>query len=107
MNQHLKNADNFYKSHGQNLKDILGMYLCDGFVLCLDNLFAIGFYSKSSEPMVPSKCLDCDTIFITYFSGTPRSLAHIFIQNYKYFAFQRLIKNSPKIRLIQITKFNR
>jgi hypothetical protein len=107
MNQHLKNAENFYKFHGQDFKDILGRYLCDGFVLCLDDVFAIGFYSKYSDPTVPSKEKDCDTVFVTYFSGKPMSLAQIFIRNYKYFSFQRLTKNSTAIKLIEIKKFNR
>lgn len=105
MNQHLKNADNFYKSNGKDFKEILGRYLCDGFVLCLDDVFAIGFYSKSSEPTVPCDSKNADTIFVTYCSGKISIIAKTLIGSIKYGAFQRDIRGSSKIRLIPLIKF--
>jgi len=99
VNQHLAKAIAIYEQHGIDFQQFLAWHLCHGVVVCDMDCFAMGFCCDKENP-TPEACLDYgDTLFVTFCTGSMSSMLKAFNGKFKYVAFQRDMKNSPRLRL--------
>lgn len=103
MNQHLAKAIEIY---GDNLQQLLAWHLCHGVVYSDFNGFSMYFFCDHKSPMEACQFENSNTLFVTIHCGmmTKNSLTTI-KDKFKYIAFQRDTKNSPRIRIYNMSKF--
>jgi hypothetical protein len=99
MNQHLVKAIATYEQEGIDFQQLLTWHLCHGVVICDMDCFAFGFSSFSENPTEPVQSNYRDTLFITYCCGDMATMLNAFNKGFRYVAFQRDMKNSPRLRL--------
>lgn len=106
MNKHLVKAISHYEESGINFGELLNWHLCFGIVhsdanclcLCLPSC-----YSKAGEVELSTSG---DTLFVTYYTGEMRGFLQPYLDKFKYIAFRREFKGSPRLRIYDIKKFN-
>jgi len=88
-----------YEENYPEFQQLLTWHLCHGLVVCDMDCFAFGFSSMHENPTKPVHDASSDTLFVTYCCGNMLSMLNAFRKQFKYVAFQRDMKNSPKVRL--------
>lgn len=104
MNPHIAKAYHDYTTRNSNFEQLLDWHLCNGFVLCWSDVFAMGYYSDSSNPEQPVERHHADTLFVTYCAGRMRPLFETFDGKFKHVSFRRDFKNSLNVRLWDYNK---
>lgn len=105
MNKFLKNVLEIYEHHGVNFNELFHWHLHFGMVFSDTNSFSLFFFSKSETPDQACEMHDSDTLFVTIHSGEMQNTLRKFRNDFKYIAFQREFKNSPKVRVYDMQQF--
>lgn len=105
MNPHLAEAVKLYEADGTDLQSLIGWHLQHGIVVCQPSGFAMCFFSNAETPTTPCEFHHSDTAFVTFCSGDMRETLGSFKDSFRYLAFQREFKGSPKVRLYCPQKF--
>ena len=102
MNQHFEKAA---KTYGKDFQQLLSWHLCFGIVVSDVDSFCLGFFSQENSPEEACEFHHCDTLFVTMCVGDMRKALGKFLNDFKYIAFRREFKNSPRIRSYDIQQF--
>jgi len=105
MNPHLAKAIEIYEKQGTDFQKLLTWHLCHGVVVCNPDVFALGFHSDSRNLPEAVEFHHSDTLFVTFSAGDMRPDLIPLANHYKFIAFQRQFKNSPRIRLLEMGDF--
>ena len=105
MNKHLAKAIAIYDKHGIDFQQFLTWHLCHGIVVCDMDCFGMGFSCFKDNPTQAVEINDGDTLFATFTSGNIANALHKYIGKYKFIAFQRVFKNSDRIKIYDMEKF--
>jgi len=105
MNKHLQESIRKYKDHAMDMNDLISGHLEYGVVVCNHDSFALGYYSKSSDPTQAVLFDQSDTLFVTMCAGDMRKALEPFANDFDFISFQRLFKNSPSVRVYEMDKF--
>ena len=97
-----------YEENDIDFQQLLTWHLCHGVVVCDHDSFSMCYFSDSESPETPCLFERSDTLFVTICTGNMRRLLSEFYGQFKYVAFSRDFKNSPRIRVWDYKKtFNR
>jgi hypothetical protein len=108
MNTHLATALTLYESNNIDFQHLIGWHLCNGFVLCRPECFAIGFFTNSIEPTESVTKDHANSLFVTYCAGRMPFLLKQFVGEFDFLVFQRQFKGSSSVRVWDYNKaFNR
>jgi hypothetical protein len=102
MNRHLGEA---LKIYGKDFHELLYWHLCFGVVISDAECFALCFYSQEETPDQACKVHHSNTLFVTMCVGDMRKSLGKFLDDFKYIAFQREFKNSPRVRVYNMQQF--
>ena len=105
MNQPLQDAIEIYKLNELDFVELFNWHLCFGIVVSDFDSFALCFPSKHENPRIPCEIEESDTLFVSMHSGNMRKALKKSTSKFKYISFQRDFKNSPHIRVYDMTKF--
>ena len=99
MNQHLAKAFYDYSAHNTDFTRLLDWHLCHGFVLCRPECLAIGFFTHSSEPSIPTQRHHANSLFVSYCAGEMPFVLQQFEGEFDFVVFQRQFKNQSSMRI--------
>jgi len=105
MNPHLATAIGIYEKQGADFQKLLTWHLCHGVVICNPLVFALCHHADSKDLSGAVEFHHGDTLFVTFCAGDMRSGLAPFVPHYRFIAFQRQFKNSPRIRLLEMGDF--
>jgi hypothetical protein len=105
MNQHLAKAIAIYEQDNIDFQQFLTWHLCHGIVVCDMDCFAMGFSCNQEDPTQAVSITDGDALFVTFATGNISNALQKYLERYKYIAFQRVFKNSNRIKIYDIKKF--
>lgn len=106
MNGHFKKAVEIYGNHGTDFEKLVGWHLCHGIVICNPMVFALCHHADSRDLPGAVEFHHSDTLFVTFCTGNMRFGLEPFACLYRFIAFQRAFKNSPRIRLMDMQAFH-
>ena len=105
MNPHLQNAREIYEKQGADFERLVTWHLCHGLVTCDNRAFAMAFHADSDKPFEAVEFHHADTLFCTFCAGDMRHALQRYADAYRFLAFQRDFHGSPRVRLLEMTKF--
>jgi hypothetical protein len=105
MNPHLQLSADIYEKQGTDLQKLIGWHLCHGVVICNPFVFALCHHADSRDLPGAVEFHHSDTLFVTFCAGSMRFGLAPFVDRYRFIAFQRQFKNSPRIRLLDMGEF--
>lgn len=106
MNPYFEKAVSIYAAHGLDFQKLLGWHLCHGIVICNPDVFALCHHADSGDLPAAVEYHHSDTLFVTFCAGDMRVGLAPFVDHYRFLAFQRQFKNSPRIRLLDLRDFH-
>jgi hypothetical protein len=104
MNQHFKNAQEYFKSEKVDMDWVVGACIIYGFAIVLPEVFAIGSFEKDGETCSPD---EADTAFIIYASGDLKLIAGKCFSHLDKVKFQRGAKGDLRTRVYSSKRFQR
>jgi len=105
VNRFTQETIRIYGEHQIDFHALFAWHIHHGIVFSGFDGFAIGFYTNHEDPDHPVAIEDSDTLFVTMCCGNMRKCLSAFQNDFKFIAFQRSFKNSPRVRIYPMEKF--